>query len=141
MNPSLKRFTRNSYPGVLCAAVILLLTGLPGSCLPKVKPVLGADKIIHLLMYAGFAFATLWGYREHFQRNGERYRRKACWITLIIGIAYGALTEIMQELFIPGRVGNVYDWVADVIGSVIGVVLAYFLLRDGNNLRNETFCK
>ena len=121
--------------------VILLLTGLPGSCLPKVKPALGVDKIAHLLMYAGFAYATLWGYREQFRKRDERYRRKACWLTLLISVVFGALTELMQEAFVPARFGNVYDWLADVIGSVIGVVLAYFLLRKGNNLQNESFCK
>ena len=137
----LERFTRNSYPGVFCAIVILLLTGLPGSCLPKVKPVLGADKIIHLLMYAGFAFATLWGYRKPFQEGDGRYRCKACWITLAISIAYGGLTEIMQEALIPGRIGSVYDWLADIIGGVIGVTVFYFLFRKRNNMKNESFCK
>ena len=137
----LERFTRNSYPGVFCAIVILLLTGLPGSCLPKVKPVFGADKIIHLLMYAGFAFATLWGYRRPFMEGDGRFRSKACWITLAISIAYGGLTEIMQETIIPGRIGSVYDWLADVIGGVIGVTVFYFLFRKRNNLKNESFCK
>lgn len=141
MISSLRRFTRNCYPGVLCAAVILLLTGLPGSCIPKVKPALGLDKIAHLLMYAGFAFATLWGYREPFQQQGARYRRKACWLTLLISIVFGALTEIMQEAFVPGRIGSIYDWIADLIGSILGVVLFYFLYRNRNNLPKETFCK
>ena len=121
--------------------VILVLTGLPGSCLPHVKPVFGLDKVVHLLMYAGFAFAILWGYRKPFQENGKAYRRKALWITLVIGIAYGLLTEIMQETLVPGRTGNVYDWIADIIGCVLGAIIAYFLLRDRNNLKNEALHK
>ena len=137
----LERFTRNSYPGVFCAAVILLLTGLPGSLLPRVKPVLGVDKVVHLFMYLGFAFLCLWGYRKPYQERETAYRRRACWLTLAIGLGYGALTEVMQEYLVPGRVGSVYDWLADMIGSVIGVLLFDFFFQKGNKLKNESFRK
>ena len=92
-------------------------------------------------MYAGFAFAMLWGYRKPFKENGAAYRRKALWITLAIGIGYGLLTEIMQETLIPSRTGSVYDWIADIIGCILGAIIAYFLLRDRNNLKNEALHK
>lgn len=138
---SLEKFTRNSYPGVACAVIILLLTGLPGSCLPKVKPVIGMDKIAHLIMYMGFAFITLWGYRQPYQDSGKRFRNKALMITLAISLAFGALTEIMQHTLIPGRVGSIYDWIADAIGSLFGVLFFYFFYQNRNNLKNEAFRK
>ena len=137
----MNRFTRNSYPGILCAVVILLLTGLPGSVLPKVKPIFGIDKIVHILMFAGFTFATLWGYRKQYQENGKAYRQKAIWITIVIGITYGILTEVMQKYLIPNRIGSVYDWLADVIGCFLGIGIYYFLYRKRNNLKNEAFRK
>lgn len=140
-NHPLYRFTRNSYPGVFCAAVILLLTGLPGSCFPKVKPIIGLDKIAHMIMYLGFAYITLWGYRKPYQENGKAYQRKALWLVLAISIGFGALTEIMQETLVPSRTGSVYDWIADVIGSILGVAIYYFFHRSGNNLQNQSFCK
>lgn len=137
----MNRFTRNSYPGILCAAVILLLTGLPGSYFPHVKPIIGIDKVIHMLMYAIFTFAIIWGYREAFRERGKAYRKKLLWITLGIGVAYGGLTEIMQETLIPSRTGSVYDWIADIIGSLFGAIIAYFFIHDRNNLKNETLDK
>ena len=137
----MERFTRNSYPGVLCAAVILLLTGLPGSYLPKVKPILGLDKLVHLLMYFGFAFITLWGYRKPYNDNGQAYRKKAIWLVFSISIVFGAITEIMQETLIPLRTGSIYDWIADAIGSLLGVAIYYFFHRSRNNLQNQSFCK
>lgn len=92
-------------------------------------------------MYAGFVFATLWGYRKPFKENGAAYRKKAVWIALGIGIVYGALTEIMQETLIPTRTGSVYDWIADIIGCLFGAIIAYFFLRDRNNFKNETLDK
>ena len=121
--------------------VILLLTGLPGSVFPKVKPAIGLDKVVHLLMYLGFAFITLWGYRKPYQENGDTYRKKSLWIVLAISIAFGALTEVMQETLIPTRTGSIYDWIADAIGSIFGVTIYYFFHRSRNNLQNQSFCK
>ena len=121
--------------------MILLLTGLPGSLFPKVKPAIGLDKVVHLFMYLGFAFITLWGYRKPYRENGPTYRKKALWLVLAISIVYGALTEIMQEYLIPTRTGSVYDWIADNLGSIIGVTIYYFFHRSRNNLQNQSFCK
>jgi len=92
-------------------------------------------------MYAGFTFVSIWGYRKPFTENGKEYRKKAIWIAIGIGTAYGLLTEIMQEYLVPGRIGSVYDWIADLLGSIIGALIAYFLLPDRNNLKNETLDK
>ena len=125
----LERLTRNSIPGILCGIVILILTGLPGSLFPRVKPIVGIDKVVHMLMYAGFAFACLWGYREQFVSNGSAYRKKAILLTLIISIAYGGLTEIMQEYLVPKRTGDWIDFLADSIGTGIGVLIFYLFFR------------
>ena len=92
-------------------------------------------------MYLGFAYITLWGYRRQYNENGKAYRTKALGITLAISIVFGALTEIMQETLVPSRIGSVYDWIADVIGSIIGVLIFYFFHRNGNNLKNASFHK
>ena len=125
----LERLTRNSYPGILCGIVILILTGLPGSLLPRVKPALGIDKIVHLFMYAGFAFACLWGYRRQFVSNGLAYKKKAILLAAVIGIAYGGLTEIMQEYLVPKRTGDWYDFLADCIGTALGAIVFYLFFR------------
>lgn len=109
--------------------------------MPKVKPAIGIDKVVHLLMYAGFAFATLWGYRTPYQEGGKRYQSKALWIVFAISVLFGALTEVMQETLIPGRNGNVYDWLADVIGGMAGIVVFYFFYRNRNNFQNKALDK
>ncbi len=125
----LERLTRNSIPGILCGIVILILTGLPGSCFPSVKPVVGLDKVVHMLMYAGFAFACLWGYRKQFVSNGPSYKRKALILAIIISIAYGGLTELIQEYIVKSRTGDWYDFLADSIGAVVGVLVFYLFFH------------
>ena len=125
----MERLTRNSYPGILCGIVILILTGLPGSLFPHTKPIVGLDKVVHALMYAGFAFACLWGYRKQFVSNGLAYRRKAIVLTLIISIAYGGLTELMQEYLVKSRTGDWFDFLADSIGAGLGVLVFYIFFH------------
>jgi VanZ family protein len=40
-----------------------------------------------------------------------------------IGSAYGILDEVHQ-FFVPGRDCNVWDWIADTLGAVIGAAAA-----------------
>ena len=128
VNP-LERLTRNSYPGILCGIVILILTGLPGSCFPRVKPAIGLDKVAHIIMYTAFAFLCLWGYRKQFVSNGIQYRKKAIILAIIIGIAYGGLTEIIQENLVPSRTGDWYDFLADGIGTGVGALFFYLFFH------------
>ena len=125
----MERLTRNSYPGILCGIVILILTGLPGSCFPRVKPAIGLDKVAHIIMYTAFAFLCLWGYRKQFVSNGIQYRKKAIILAIIIGIAYGGLTEIIQENLVPSRTGDWYDFLADGIGTGVGALFFYLFFH------------
>ena len=126
----MERLTRNSIPGILCGIIILILTGLPGSFFPRVKPAIGLDKVAHAIMYAGFAYACLWGYRKQFVSNGLAYKKRALLLTVIISIAYGGLTEIMQEtITVLHRSGDWRDLIADTIGTVIGVLIFYLFFR------------
>ena len=126
----MERLTRNSIPGILCGIVILILTGLPGSLFPRVKPAIGLDKVAHILMYAGFAYACLWGYRKQFVSNGLAYKKRAILLTVIISIAYGGLTEIMQEtITLLRRSGDWRDLIADTIGTALGVLVFYLFFR------------
>ena len=97
--------------------------------LPSIKPVIGLDKVVHILMYATFAFLCLWGYRKQFIDNGIAYRKRAIWLAIIISIAYGGLTEIIQETLVPGRTGDWFDFLADSIGTSIGALVFYLFFH------------
>ena len=74
-------------------------------------------------MYSTFAFLCLWGYRKQFLSNGIQYRKKAILLAIIISIAYGGLTEIIQENLVPSRTGDWYDFLADSIGTGLGALV------------------
>ena len=114
----------------MCGIVILVLTGLPGSVFPHVKPALGLDKVAHILMYACFAFLCIWGYRKQFVANGKNYRTRALMVATVVSILYGGLTELMQEYLVKTRTGDWFDFLADTIGTLLGIsVFALFFRK------------
>ena len=79
-------------------------------------------------MFAVFTFSIIWGYRHEYCEKDKKYRIALQWITFLIAVFYGGLTEVIQE-FIPYREGNWLDFLADVIGCVLGICifkLAFF---------------
>ena len=114
----------------MCGIIILILTGLPGSVFPRVKPIVGIDKVVHVCMYATFAFLCIWGYRKQFIANDIGYKKKAILLAAIISIAYGGITELMQEFLVPTRTGDWFDFLADVLGSFLGVLVFYLFFKN-----------
>lgn len=111
---------------MICGIVIMILTGLPGSCFPTVKTFwqwLGPDKIVHLLMFGTLAFLIPFGYRYDYIRRDIAYGKRLLWLSLLIAAAYGGLTELLQMYVFIGRSGSLYDFYADVIGCVLGVFI------------------
>ena len=81
------------------------------------------------LLAAVFAFSLIFGYRDEYQERENTYRIKLQLITLIIAISYSALTEIMQVYIFRGRYGSFYDFMADVIGCLLGVFVFKIIFR------------
>ena len=80
-------------------------------------------------MYATFAFLCIWGYRSQFVANGKTYRNKALLLAAVISILYGGITELMQEYLVPSRTGDWYDFLADSVGTLLGISVFYFFFR------------
>ena len=128
----MKRLIRHIYPGVFCGIIIMILCGIPGSHLPKVKTFwewLGPDKIVHSIMFTALAISILFGYRHEFCERDKSYRQKLLLITFLISISYGALTEILQKYVFIGRYGSYYDFLADVIGCILGIFIFNIIFR------------
>jgi VanZ family protein len=131
----LERLTRHIYPGLICAIIIMILCGLPGSYFPKVRTFwewLGPDKIIHCVMFAVFSFSIIWGYRDEYCTRDKAYRNVLQLVTLLISASYGGLTELLQNYLFRGRYGSVYDFLADLIGCVLGIFIFKLAYRKKN---------
>ena len=105
-------------PAPLIAAGIWFLSSQ--STLPRPKGVFGYDKLQHLLAYTALAGAAgLWV-------SPERWRRRRLLVLGLVAAAasvYG-VTDELHQYFVPGRNCNVWDWIADAGGSVLGAAIA-----------------
>ncbi|ULQ59873.1 VanZ family protein [Brucepastera parasyntrophica] len=110
-------------PALIVIAAIWFLSSQ--STLPQPKGILGIDKIQHIIAFAVLAVSiSFWFPAGQWKQHSLRT------IIIIIGItsAYGAVDEIHQY-FVPGRDCNIWDWLADTIGAVVGTVLSLIVIK------------
>jgi VanZ family protein len=70
----------------------------------------------------------LLGFSFHFQKRFGNIKRKLFILTIVVALFYGAFDELHQ-MFIPGRFADIYDWLADAVGSMSGVLIVFILIR------------
>lgn len=83
----------------------------------------GMDKLVHFLMYLGFAAVIA---MDHYRLDVPFCSKKMFFWALLFPIAYGGLIEVLQENFFPPRTGEWIDWISDALGVVVGYFLARF---------------
>lgn len=75
------------------------------------------DKVVHLVMYAGFAFLlSLW------LSVRKPWTRKTLVRVFVTAIVYAALDEILQ-MPLESRSADVWDFVMDLLGAAIGLAM------------------
>lgn len=126
---------RKNRTGLIWAAVILLLTGLPGNYFPAVVSFwdwLAPDKLVHLAMFGLLSFLMMFDRKGQYQAGQKRL---VVLIVLVFGTFYGALTEILQHFVFVGRHGNLFDFFANMLGVAAGI--AFFVLSRRKNRNME----
>jgi VanZ family protein len=103
---------------------LFVLTTIPVDAVPRIFD--NQDKIEHFAAYGLLAF--LLTLALYFQKRSQLLSSRAFLFTFIFILAYGAIDELHQ-LFVPGRFCDLYDWLADSIGGLIGIGLVYLFLR------------
>jgi VanZ family protein len=123
-------FLKYNWPGLCCLAIILILTGVPGNYMPTIQRFwdwLGPDKIAHLIMYGTFVYLLLRGFSKQTQFAG--LQANFVIYAMLIGIIFGAFTEVMQRYVFTGRNANIYDFLANVAGCFAGLAVYYLINR------------
>ena len=96
---------------------ISFLFCLPGSAIPKNDWMskIWFDKWVHIGFF--IALVLLWSWALGL------YRKKTLFILLLLAALYGLGVEIVQDQFVPNRAIDAGDWIADVVGSTLGIWL------------------
>lgn len=105
---------------ILCLVYLFLIIFLslsPPTQLPKIILFPEADKLIHLLMYAGLGWLVMWAfYKKHLS--------KIIRIFLLLSVpVWGTLMELMQLFMHQGRSFSWFDILANLVGAVLGVLV------------------
>lgn len=115
-------FFKHMKWSVLWALIILILCGIPGRDIPHISflELLEFDKFVHAGIFLILFFFTARGFIV--QSSYPRIQRQPKLIALVICIIYGGALEIMQETFFQGRSADIYDFIANSFGSIMGLI-------------------
>jgi len=113
-------------PAIIWLIVIGIASGYPGNTIPKV-PVWQADKIVHITIYAILSFFLLIAFRKQYLIKNTRLRISL--FIILFSISYGGLMEILQHYIFINRSGNWYDFLANGLGAILGVILFPILIK------------
>lgn len=110
-------------PVFIWVSIMLLVSSLPSKELPQAEvPYL--DKIAHFMEFAVLGFLAI---RAVLKTSPNINLAKAIILSIIIISLYAAFDEWHQS-FVPGRMCDILDFLADAAGSAAGVIV-YSLWR------------
>lgn len=96
---------------LLWAVVLFAQSSIPQDSLPPMPPIIGWDKLVHMVLYGVLAYLAM---RSRIEGH------PMVWIIILFCLAYGASDELHQ-LAVPGRTASIYDWIADSLGAILVV--------------------
>ena len=104
-------------PAILWAATLFFLSAQ--SSLPAIAPAVpDFDKVEHFGVYGLLGILVI----DAVRRSTTLALPKAVLVAILITSAYGASDEFHQW-FVPNRSCDVWDWTADTIGGILGIVV------------------
>ncbi|NTW34435.1 MAG: VanZ family protein [Bacteroidetes bacterium] len=116
-------FIKYNFPGIIWALLILLLLGLPSNNFPETSflNIHHLDKIVHGGLFLVFVFLLTRGF--YMQNSFSFVNKNAFILSIIAGILYGGFTEILQGNVFTERTSDIFDFLADVAGCIIGLLI------------------
>jgi VanZ family protein len=83
------------------------------------------DKIVHVILFGLLVTSLTIALRK--QSRVSWLRNNAMLIALAFSILYGCVIESIQFFVVPERTGELDDILANVLGSVLGIVIFRFI--------------
>ena len=123
-------------PPLLYMALIFVVSSLKQPPLPMPKfEWLTIDKLYHFIEYAILGILLAWAFVK---AKPSVVPSKLIWlIAAVLSILYGASDE-WHQTFVPGRYATFADWIADVLGSIAGVLAVYLYEKKKLVLKNRS---
>lgn len=114
-----------ALPSVVIGFVIFFLSSLQKPFY-EINQFALEDKLAHLFVFFVFGVSLLLPFSHRILQG--KVEKKVILIVIIIGLLYGAIDEIHQA-FVPGRVCDAIDWIADALGIILAIFLRVPILN------------
>ena len=117
------------WKSILSVIIIVYLSFAPPSDfreMPKVN-IPFFDKIVHVALYVFLTIVLIFDFRSHnkFSKNNSIYIVQC----ILFPIIMGGCIEIAQGKWFYPRTAEWVDWLADILGISIGLVITHFHKR------------
>jgi VanZ family protein len=122
-------FLNKNKLGIAWTLLILLVCLMPGDNLPgsSFLSFIGVDKLIHGFLYAVLMVLVGKGLIKQFDSSYSR--NKMLIVAFLYCLFLGIGIEFVQNSFVSGRSGDVFDVLANNIGAFIGFLFIVFQLK------------
>jgi len=95
----------------------------------ELPPLLGVDKLLHIIAYSSLAGTFLYGLQPFIHSSN---RSVIAVVIVLFCIIYGISDEFHQS-FIPGRFPSIWDVLADGLGALL--VVGWWMRREGERAK------
>jgi VanZ family protein len=123
----MQHFIKEYWKTIVVIMIIFYLSAAPASTFAGIPTFPNEDKLVHFLMYFGFAAVLFW---EYSFCHGFSVVNKKKTALLIIGFPaiWGGSMELYQLFFTTTRSAEWLDEAADAIGAIGGYFIGRWLL-------------
>lgn len=116
---------------VLISIFLLSILTIPSTSINKVVRFAHIDKVAHLLLYMLLG-AVIYVEHKKTQTNGTN-KQVSLYVLLFFAIFYGGVIELVQMYLTTKRSGEWLDWVADIVGVIVGMGTGMLFYRKKKN--------
>lgn len=133
MMPVIKHLLRAKplfFLALLYSIFISVLFFIPSSGFPKVKiPIYGLDKIVHGVIH--FILINVW-MLYLYVKNDFQFRVKWVFLLFLSLMLFGIIVEVLQDQLTDSRGADIFDVVANLTGSLLGILFFKILIKNLN---------
>ena len=120
----MKKYLYYHFPWQLLLVIIFIQSSIGNMNIIDLKFSF-QDKFLHFLVFGSLAFLMARSFKiSGFKIFNKYYHLMSILLTTIYG-----LFDEYHQYFVPGRYSTVGDWLADVLGAVVFIVIYYYWER------------
>lgn len=116
-------------PAIGWGLLILIAISMPPDKVPDLKllTIPNIDKLVHVGLFFVFAFLTCFGF--FMQNDAGIMHKRFELLSFLVSLIFSLSTEVFQHLFIALRTASILDFLANLLGTVFGIIVFGIVLR------------